>query len=41
MNKKLLQKIEKPPLYIIEVKKESTAQRTELEILKKAIKKKN
>lgn len=41
MNRKLLQKIEELTLYIIEIKKESTKQRTELEILKKDIKKKD
>jgi hypothetical protein len=41
MNKKLLQKIEELTLYIIEMKKESTAQRTEVEMLKKEIKKKD
>ncbi|HEY9259077.1 hypothetical protein [Chitinophaga sp.] len=41
MNKKLLQKIEELTLYIIEIRKESTAQRAELEMLKKEIKKKD
>lgn len=41
MNKKLLQKIEELTLYIIEMKKESTAQRAELERVKKEMKKKN
>lgn len=41
MNKKLLQKIEEMTLYMIEMKKESIAQRTELEALKKELKKNN
>lgn len=41
MNKKLLQKIEELTLYIIEMKKESTAQRAELERIKKGMEKKN
>lgn len=41
MNKKLLQKIEELTLYMIEMKKESIAQRAELDALKKELKKNN
>jgi len=41
MNKKLLQKIEELTLYMIEMKKESIAQRAELEALRKELKKTN
>jgi len=41
MNKKLLQKIEELTLYMIEMKKESIAQRAELEALRKELRKNN